>query len=340
MRINLVVLMSLFCLITLSLQAMGESEFKDLNGPFLGQKPPGDTPELFAPGIISSGFHDRNITFSPDLNEIFFTRTSPCDWHSSIIYLNKVNGNWSEPELAPFITSTTDNASYPFISPDGRKVVFESEKQMDDSGRSLGGSLWFSLKDKKGKWGEAIPLPIPNRSMKESFPSVSANGNIYFYARTESNADADLFYYEFKNNQYEAAKKLGPGINTKNEEFHPYIAPDESYLIFDRFVYGVSHDLYISFKKDNGSWTEAINMGDTINTKSAEEIRPYVSPDGKYLFYVSKRVQDINYDLTYSAFMDRISLSGNNSHDIYWVDAKIIQELKKKVIPDYRNHSN
>ena len=65
-----------------------------------------------------------------------------------------------------------------------------------------------------------------------------------------------------------------------------------------------SADLYISFKKEDGSWTNLKNMGSTINSRELDYC-PMLSPDGKYLFFTSKR---------------------SGSGDIYWVDAKIINK--------------
>jgi hypothetical protein len=65
-------------------------------------------------------------------------------------------------------------------------------------------------------------------------------------------------------------------------------------------------DLYVTFKTREGEWCEPIHMGKEINTSESEN-RPYVSPDGKYLFYTS-------------------TIRGNR--DIYWVDAKVIDGLK------------
>ena len=49
----------------------------ELYEPYLGQNPPGLTPELYAPGIVSTEHHEFGITFSPDGKEIFFTRMNP-----------------------------------------------------------------------------------------------------------------------------------------------------------------------------------------------------------------------------------------------------------------------
>ena len=90
----------------------------------------------------------------------------------------------------------------------------------------------------------------------------------------------------------------------------PYIAPDESYLLFSsmRPDGNGDFDLYVSYKKKDGTWTKAKNLGDTINTSARESIS-VVSPDGNYLFFMSRR---------------------NGIGELFWVDARIIEELKPK----------
>ncbi|HTE28436.1 TPR end-of-group domain-containing protein [Flavitalea sp.] len=95
----------------------------------------------------------------------------------------------------------------------------------------------------------------------------------------------------------------------------PYIAPDESFLIFESQRPGGiegSLDLYISFKNKIGSWGIPVNMGPKINSGSSERFAR-LSPDGKYLFFGSSRnMSDTNWGF-----------------DIFWIDAKVIDELKK-----------
>ena len=67
-----------------------------------------------------------------------------------------------------------------------------------------------------------------------------------------------------------------------------------------------SFDIYILFPNAEGFWTEPINIGDKINSKFTEYI-PYVTPDNKYFFFTS---------------------TSTGKGDIYWVDAKIIEDLK------------
>jgi hypothetical protein len=95
-------------------------------------------------------------------------------------------------------------------------------------------------------------------------------------------------------------------INRGKYSAHPFIAADESYLIWDterEDGFGES-DLYISFRHKDGTWGKAINLGEQINT-NAWEASGYVTPDGKYLFF-------------------------NRGHDLYWVDAHFIEALRPK----------
>ena len=75
--------------------------------------------------------------------------------------------------------------------------------------------------------------------------------------------------------------------------------------------YGDS-DIYISFKQNDGTWGNAINLGDKINT-SAWEASASITPDGKYLFF-SRNVGSNNFE----------------NVDIFWVDAKVVFDLKTK----------
>ncbi|MBU1014754.1 MAG: hypothetical protein KKG99_17295, partial [Bacteroidetes bacterium] len=114
-----------------------------------------------------------------------------------------------------------------------------------------------------------------------------------------------IYKSQFINGEYAKPEFLPKEIN-KSKYFgasHPFIAPDESYLILDAPINGNS-GLFISYKKEDGSWTEAVAFGHPINTEAYEGIAT-VSPDGKYLFF-------------------------NRDNDIYWVSTKIIEELRPK----------
>ena len=281
-------------------------------------------PELFLPGIISSGSNDMDITFDLINGELYFSRSGP-DWFSSILYMKKIMDEWEGPFVAS--SKNMNEAIYPFISPNGNELYFD-----------YGGDIYMVIRD-KGVWINQKRIDsVINTESRESFASVSLNGNLYFTSDRESSIGGmDIYFSEFKNGNYLPPINLGDSINSKYHEFHACISPDEKYIIFDSprsGGYG-GNDLYISFRKGKNEWSEAINMGYLINTEMSD-MRPYISPDGKYLFFCSMRsipqVYNKDQKLTYEKFMQRIENPGNGSQDIYWVSIKIIEDLKPKRI--------
>lgn len=303
---------------------------------YFGQSPPGNSPVLFAPGVISTGANELSITISPDLKEIYVSRSSP-NWATSIVMFKKSGSGWSGPELAPFIKGLGD--VYPFYSKRDNAIFFNSMRPVP--GIKTDGHLrtiWVTRK-KGNDWSRPETLiEKPDPSIHLTHPSVSNKGNIYFNSSLEDTLGrSDIYCLEKTEGGYGKIRNLGPAINSEHPEFHPFIAPDESYIIFDKnHPEGFGrNDLYISFKKSNGEWATAVNMGDTINTRSSD-MRAFVSPDGKFLFFCSMRPnhQD-SLDTekpTYQSFSNIIYGPGNGSQDIYWVSTNIITKLKEKYL--------
>ena len=327
-RIFYIILLILHVLIIPELVATGD--WPVLKGPYLGQKPPGMTPEIFAPGIVSSGCHDLDITITPDGKEIFFTR-SGLDWYSAVLFMKNTAGGWQGPKVLSF--KEFENFNYPFVSPDGRYLLFEARKSSSKDSPP-NSDIYISKRTSIG-WSEPLKLDNGiNTEYNEMYISMASSGNLYFSANyPESRGRFDIYRFSPNDQFHHKLVQLDSCINSDSEEFHVYVAPNESYLIFDSPRPGGfgQNDLYISYSKSDGTWTEAINMGSGINTPFGD-MRPFVSFDGKYLFFCSNRPnpQYISKDnpIDYEQFMKRIEGPGNGSQDIYWVDAGIIEKLK------------
>jgi hypothetical protein len=275
-----------------------EEEFPVLRGAYLGQGSPGDKAELFAPGIVSTCVQHSSACFSPDGREVYFSRMLPLP--HIIMRMKEDRNAWTAPRVA--VQGLT-----PFLSPDGKKLYFSRDW-----------ALWVAEKQNDG-WSEPKNLgDVVNFQKRQDGPSVTYDGTLYFCSMY---GDHDGIYRaELSNGRYVEREKLGYGINSGSVDGLPYIAPDESYLIFTSFRSGSigMSDLYVSFHRNDGSWTAPKNMGPEVNT-GAKEGYPYVTVDGKYFFFYSNRVSALN--------KKRIPDGPGN---VYWIDAKIIQELKPK----------
>ena len=291
-------------------------DFPVLMGPYLGQKPPGMTPEIFAPGIVSKGYSEIKAVFSPDGRELYYQL-----WDAPfpvIVMMQEKDGRWTKPEVAPFSGQIIEGYN---ISPDGKKMFITSQRPLEGRGEpSEKGRIWITEKSDSG-WGELRPF----KSSVFGYPAVAESGNLYL-------ATGDIWVSEFVDGDYTEMQKLGDSINT--DEFWEedlYIAPDESYILFCRRDDGFgSWDIFVSFRREDGTWTKAENMGDKINS-SASEVYPFVTPDGKYLFYSSRKTIHKDYadtPITYEEKIEILNSHGNGNADIYWVDARIIQEFK------------
>lgn len=295
-----------FCVITiiyLSLFIACTNKNSSIN--YFGQALPGKTPTVFAPGVISlEGRFERVPAFSPDGKELFFTVTT-ADWSPKIMYSKYENGKWSEPDTAFFAKAY--NNTEPSFSPDGQRLYFASNRPPGSP--PWNGDIWM-IERTKDSWAEPIHLGAVNSNTSDYHPSVTNDGTLYFAsARDYEQNGADIYRSKQVNGEYQVAENVGEAINSKSDDWDPYISPDESYIIFksDRPGGFGGMDLYISFKQGDGSWSTAKNMGSTINTKDHDDAGD-ISPDGKVMFFARR--------------------NSDNEMDIYWVDSSIIQDLK------------
>lgn len=275
----------------------GDRQFPGIRGKYLGQKEPGLKPAVFAPGIISTNeFGEHSFpAFSPDYKEVYWS--AYVRGKQTIFFMKIEDGKWSPPGIAPFSGKYDDGS--PSFSFDGKRIYFDSNRPLKKEGKPKDRNIW--ILEKKGKaWSAAKPLsPIINTKEEECYATVTRDGTIYY------KTIADLYRVGKVKGKFTKREKLDE-INTAAFELGPYITPDESFIIFESNRPGGKGmmDLYICFRTDD-SWSEAINLGDTINTEGSERF-PGISPDGKFFFYLG------------------------HTNDIYWVSAKIIDDLKSK----------
>jgi Tol biopolymer transport system component len=278
--------------VTLAPAANGqEGGFPVLEGPYLGQEPPGMTPEVFAPGIVSVEKYSEFVCiFSPDGKECVFDRHGDDEYQRGAIFrMSLVDGRWTEPEIHEGFQDIGD-VFLPTRSPDGQYWFFTSKT-----------------------------LPVPEGT-KKIIP-------MYFVRETDSgwtepqyltqsiHASATLDHIVYVN----AGRKITPHKGFEEivdlygafsfETGHSCISPDGSYLIFDNKVLPRTGDcrLFVVFKKSEGAWTDPISLGKQIKQHA---FCAWITPDGEYIFFHS---QD------------------NGKGNIYWVSAEIIRKLRQDI---------
>lgn len=221
----------------------------------------------------------------------------------------------------------------PCISPDGKKFFFLSNRPDLTKNEAAGDEdIW--MMDRTGnKWSEPYNIGEPvNSESSEFFPSVTKEGTLYFTRSEKESGVNYIFRSKMKDGKYQEPEKLPSQVNSGLTQYNAFIDPDEKYLIVPvngrKDTFG-STDYYLVYRNPDDTWTEPVNMGNKINTVSGLEFSPYVSPDGKYFFFMSSRVPEKKKwpkELTFSLLKDMFNKPENGNSSIYWVDSKLISE--------------
>ncbi|PSL45378.1 WD40 repeat protein [Chitinophaga niastensis] len=285
-------------------------------------------PTLFAEGIISTGDYETHPAFSPSGDTVYFLKCTPDMNACTICVSYHSNDTWSAPEIVSFSGRYVDVD--PFVTKDGNTLYFVSDRPVHEGDSAKADwDIWKTDRTASG-WGAPVHLDtIINSSASEFYPTVADNGTLYFGSgRAGGKGASDIYSSKFINGKYTTPENLGDSINTADNEYEPFIAPDESYLIYMATIpKGIIHgDLYISHRH-NGSWSKAKKLNIPVNS-TATEWSPKVTRDGKYFFFGSTR-NKVNGALPQRTdiqpFERRIKSAGNGLGDIYYIDFSLIR---------------
>ncbi len=299
-----ILLFIIFVFISLAQQ----DDFPVLKGPYLGQKPPGMTPEIFAPGIISTeNFGEAGGAFTTNGTIFLFNRRTPPESHKTIYYTKLKKGVWTRPAPVPF-NSKFGDWSFNF-GPDGRTLFFSSKRPVSE-GSDHAHNIWMTQLTGDG-WDspKILDYPVNTPNSTQSSPSLTRNKTLYFHSHRGSGFGGnDLYCTRLINGKYQIVENLGSVINTKYWEYDPLIGPNEDYIIFSSNKpggFGQYNDMYISFRNKDGIWLKPQNLGEEFRDSGVSG----VTHDGKFLFITNERRR---------AGVD----------DIYWVDIKFIERFR------------
>jgi hypothetical protein len=264
---------------------------------YFGMAPPGLTPELFAPGMLppEGGVAHSFPAFSQDGSEAYFSTYFPDQEPrvDVIMFLEWQGGEWGSAQVAPFSGEFNDN--WPWFAQDGNRLYFSSQRPGKGGGDAEEYGLWYVDRAESG-WSAPRQIATPADFDRDEGP-------IYVAAVFPGGfGDMDIYGLEYVDGAYRMPENLGPTVNTDAEEYGPCVAQDGSYLVFTRYEEAGerSVDLYVSFRQEDGTWTEAQNMGESIEAFRGGRF-PGLSPEGSYLFFVAE-----------------------GGEAIYWVDTEVV----------------
>ncbi len=233
---------------------------------YLGQTPPGSTPMVFELPVSSGLQPVERITITSDGKEIYYGEQDT--WPpviKRIKYFKYVNNAWQGPFVVfeGFVCpalSVNDSIMYMQKDLDGVACTYYSTRTIT---------------------GWSVPVRLLSTNQQVHYFQQTNLNNYYFASTVPNTSNSDICKLIISNSDT-IIQGLGLPINTPDIENDFFIARDESYIIVFRLK--SPNDLFISYNKNNGSWTNPKSLGTKINTPNYD-CSPFVTNDNKYLFF-------------------------------------------------------
>ena len=260
----------------------------------------GSTPAVLGPGTISTIANEFGGTLTPDGSEIYYS-VSVQHSYMYAIYMSRRgrDGQWTSPILAPFSGHGRDFD--PVLSPDGRRLVFISDRSARPGDKKLDYDIWWVDRTANGDWSAPRRFGAPINTVAKSaddergteeFASIAADGTLYFAGDRRGGASGmAIWKARLVNGRYETPELLPDIVNSGPIVGEPVIAPDQSFLLFSGLGlpggFG-NWDIYISRRGPDGTWLKPENLGPNVNT-AQRDYSPRLAPDGHTLVFTSER---------------------------------------------------
>ncbi len=174
----------------------------------------------------------------------------------------------------------------PVISPDGKTLYF-----IVDNGKNQ--DIYYSILEENGQWSRRKSIGSPlNTEFSDGILSVLPDGNTVLLNGKYNPDGMKEVGYSISHNlgdrwSYPEPVQIDNFYN-RNKYTSACLAADGKTLILalERDDSKGDLDLYVCFRKDDGTFTEPKNLGPTINTKGTDGT-PYLAPDGVTLYFSS-----------------------------------------------------
>ncbi|MCP4520223.1 MAG: OmpA family protein [Cytophagales bacterium] len=228
--------------------------------------------------------------------------------------------------LGDYVNSESEDIA-PLITADEKTLIFTSRRKgstgakLDYEGRFME-DIYISRKDINGKWKKAQKLSTKiNTAEHDAAVGLSPDGKKLILYKNNHHGTGDLYYSLVEGYAWSFPKKLGETINTKHLENSASISADKKtiYFVSNRPKGFGGQDIYMAKKQPDGTWGEAVNLGENINSPYDEDA-PFIHADGTHLYFSSKGHNSMGgYDIfrtEYNATTNTWSKPENMGHPI------------------------
>lgn len=136
---------------------------------------------------------------------------------------------------------------------------------------------------------------------------------------------------------WSVAEKLPPPFNADNRQANPRVDPEGRFILVPMMGRSDSlggADCYAYFRRDDGTWTDPVHLGPTVNSAARDEYSINVSPDGKVVFFGSDRPLPRleGKPLRWADLLAERTLPGNGQTTLWWVDATFLWDLRAEAL--------
>ncbi len=282
------------------------------HGAAIGELLEGSTPQLFAPGLLSTGLGEfGRPSFAPDGEEVFFfVADGP---QSVILRAWREDDAWRGPEVAPFSGRYPDE--WPIHAPGGEKLYFRSRRPLRGEGALSPGFHTFVTKRTSEGWSTPRHVPALDRCALSAF---GPDGSAWCHGRLDAEARAGRIYVMDWDGEHFSPPRPAPGaLDGPGQEAWPSISADGSRMLLELDGFPA-----LSRRTEHGEWSAPEPLRERYEFAVRDLFHGFL-PDGQVVFcgWRFHKRDDREHQLSWPEILDYQSGPQNLRRDFYVMSA-------------------
>ncbi len=217
--------------------------------------------------------------------------------------------NTSFDDFGPILSPNYDDKLYFSSARPGNLGGLRDEKGLKDDRFGNYRTDMYSSLIINGEWTATAPLSsLINSPMHDVVLGFNEHGDVMYYFKGPNLYSGEILIDTFIENNKRSlySDRFLSEMIAENGDGTPHFFNDSVFIFSSRRAEGYGgSDLYIS-KLKYGYWTEAENLGPTINSEY-DEITPFLALDGRTLYFSSNNLKSLGGFDVFKARYDDVS---------------------------------